>query len=386
MAFTLLATILAFTAGALLIGFFLFRLFQSLQNQAKEQLTNTFKALSAESLKDNSRTFLEQAKEDLEKRHLAIDHLVKPLKESLQLFDQKMATLEKERAHTHGSLTEQIKQLLFSQDRLQAETHNLVNALRTPQVRGQWGEMQLKRCVELAGMLEHCDFFEQKSVSTEETGSLQRPDMVVQLPGNRQIIVDAKAPLAAYLKALEQEDPKLQSEDLCRHARRLRDHLQKLGAKAYWKQFDPTPEFVLLFLPGEPFFSAALQKDPSLIEYGVSQQVILATPTTLIALLKAVSYGWHQETIAQEAKTISALGYELYERIQVMGNHFTDLSKNLTRTVTAYNKLVASVENRLLPTARKLQAYQVDKQKELSSLPSIEATTHSPKESAFQEL
>lgn len=360
--------------------------------EAERQLADAFKALAAESLQNNNASFMTlakatlekyqtTAKEDLDKRQVAIDRLVNPLKESLTVFDKTLQEVEKTRRGAYEGITEQIKSLQNTQLRLQQETGNLVKALRAPQVRGQWGEMQLRRTVEIAGMLAYCDFYEQESTNTED--GRQRPDMIVRLPNGRQIVVDAKAPLAAYLEALEAPTPELQQQHLAGHARQLKDHLARLGTKNYWKQFEPSPEFVVLFLPGETFFSAALQQDPSLIEYGTTQRVILATPTTLIALLKAVAYGWRQEEIAKEAQTISDLGRDLYARMSVLAGHFATLRRGLENAVDAYNKAVTSVEGRLLPAARRFKDLHASTDKDIDPLTSID--TH-PKTVSAPEL
>jgi DNA recombination protein RmuC len=354
---------------------------------AQAQLTTSFKALSADALKSNNDQFLKLAEEnlkkfqataqgDLEQKEKAVAELVKPIRESLEKVNTQVQELEKTRALAYGGLSEQVKSLLLSQQKLESETGNLVKALRAPTVRGRWGEMQLRRVVEIAGMLPHCDFDEQVSVGTED-GRL-RPDLTVRLPGGKVVVVDAKAPLQAYLSALEAPDDAARLGFLQDHARQIQTHLRQLSAKAYWDQFDATPEFVVMFLPGEVFFSAALEQNPGLIEEGVNQRVILATPTTLIALLRAVAYGWRQETIAESAQAISRLGADLYDRLAIMAEHFGKVGVNLERATKSYNDTVGSLERNVLPAARKFTELGVASNRELALL--------EPAETAVREI
>lgn len=360
----------------------------TLLDQAQARLADAFKALSADALSANNREFLtlaqaqfdkfgEVAKGDLEKRGAAIDALVKPISEHLAKFGEAVQGIEQARVGAYVELKTQVAHLMESQGQLRAETGNLVKALRSPATRGRWGEIQLKRVVEMAGMLDHCDFHEQASVNNAD-GNRLRPDLIVRLPGGKSIVVDAKAPLEAFLDATHAHDDEARVAQLTRHARHIRDHMKALGEKRYWAQFDPAPEFVVLFLPGENFFSAALEQDPGLIEAGIDQSVIPATPTTLIALLRAVSYGWRQEALARNAQSISQLGRELHERLATMADHMAKVGKGLGGAVNSYNAAIASLESRVMVTARRFKDLKATAGNDLPELAQLDQVPRLP--------
>lgn len=354
--------------------------------RARIEMANTFSALSSEALKNNNESFLRLAQEklrqfhiraedDLKAREKSVEGLVKPIQDALVKTEQQIRRMEHERKEAYGSLTRYLETMTQTQQMLQSETRNLVSALRRPEVRGQWGELTLKRLVEIAGMVEHCDFYEQENVSTE-SGNL-RPDMIIRMPAGREIVVDVKTPLDAYLNAIEAKDDQERDRELDRHLRNLRQRIKELATKAYWNQFKKAPDFVVLFIPGDQFLSAALERDYNLLEEALVKKVILATPTSLVALLRAIAYGWRQETLAENADRIRQLGEELYQRLSTFGEHLNKLGKNLGGSVDAYNRAVGSLERQVLTGARKLNELGIESQKTLDTLEPIDKTIRS---------
>jgi DNA recombination protein RmuC len=348
---------------------------------ANAKLTQAFTDIANRSLRANSDTFLrlaeqnlgthqERAKRELSEREKAVEELVKPIRDALEASQKQISELEKSRSEAYGSIRNQLEAMQLSQKSLTQETQNLVKALRRPEVRGQWGEITLRRLVELAGMVEHCDFVEQ--VHTAGSDQVIRPDMIVNMPDKRRLVVDVKTPLDAYLSAAEAVDDAQRKLGLQRHAKNVRAHIRLLSTKAYWKQFDESPEFVILFIPGDQFLSAALAEEPDLIEYALSEQIILATPTSFVALLKAVAYGWRQMSLADNAKEIRILAEDLYGRLGTFVTHMNRVGRQLASSVEHYNKAVGSLERSVLPGARKFTELGVQGSKEIEKLESLE--------------
>ncbi|MFQ5468959.1 MAG: DNA recombination protein RmuC [Gammaproteobacteria bacterium] len=352
----------------------------------RDQLKETFKALSSDALKTNNEEFLRlaqenlkrfnvQAQHDLDKKEQAIENLVKPIKEVLEKTEKQIREIESERKEAYGSITKYLETMTQTQQLLHGETQNLVKALRRPEVRGQWGEMTLKRLVELAGMVEHCDFYEQEHQQTDD-GAF-RPDMIVRMPGKREIIVDVKTPLDAYLNAVESSDEQSRDNFLEQHSRKVKERIRELASKSYWSQFSNSPDFVVLFIPGDHFLSAALDKDPSLLESALQQKIILATPTSLVALLRAIAYGWNQQSITDNAEKIKVLGEELYKRICTFTGHLAKLGKNINNSVDHYNNAVGSLQRQVLSSARKFSEMGINPPKPPEKLDPIDNITRS---------
>lgn len=363
-----------------------------LLTDAREQLKSDFKALAASALDSNNANFLQLARSalktsqteaagELAQKEQAVRTLVEPIAQSLAGMNQQIQELEKSRSSAYGTLTTQVQSLLETQKALQAETGNLVKALREPQARGRWGELQLRTVLELSGMMPHCDFKEQLSFNDEDRR--YRPDVIVDLPGGKQVVIDAKVPLSAYLAAIEAAEDSTRAARMKDHARQVRQHIDSLASRSYWSHLPCTPEFVVMFLPGEVFFRAAMDADAELIEYGVSQKVIITSPTTLIALLKAVAYGWNQKSLAESAKTISDAGKTLYERLCKMTDHLEKLGRRLGGAVTSYNELLSSMEKRVLPEARKFPEY--DRSLAAAALPDVQQIEQTPRELQAQD-
>ena len=361
---------------------------------ANAQLTRAFTELANQSLKSNSENFLrlaeqnlgaqqEKAKHEFGEREKAVENMVKPIQNALEAAQKQISELEKSRSEAYGSIRTQIEAMQDSQKSLQQETQNLVKALRRPEVRGRWGEITLRRLVELAGMVEHCDFQEQ--VHSTGEGQIIRPDMIVRMPDQRELVVDVKTPLDAYLEAVEATNDTQRKLGLERHAKNVRAHIRMLASKTYWEQFDESPEFVILFIPGDQFLSAALNEEPDLIEYALSKQIILATPTSLVALLKAVAYGWRQLSLAENAKEIRVLAEDLYGRLATFVGHMNRVGRQLASSVDHYNKAVGSLERNVLPGARKFVELGVHEKKPIEKLESLDPVPRTMIESNADE-
>ena len=355
------------------------------------EATDAFAAASREALDRNTASFLDlahtrlaqaqaEAQGELDQRRIAVETLVSPLRDALTRVEAEMAGIEHSRREAYAGLSAQVRGLTETNERLRTETAHLAGALRSPQARGRWGEVQLRRVVELAGMIPHCDFLEQATV--QRAGVVRRPDLIVNLPGGHRLAIDAKVPLAAYLQAHETDDDDRRSMHLREHARALRGHVVALSDKEYWAQFSDSPDFVVLFIPGEPFLAAAYEHEPELFEYAHGRRVLLATPTTLIALLQSVAVGWRQEAMADNARAVCEVGRELYKRLSTMTDHVTSVGKALDRAVDAYNRQLGSLETRVLPSARKLAGLGIDD----GEIPALEPLERAVRPPQSQEL
>ncbi|MEJ2116000.1 MAG: DNA recombination protein RmuC [Gammaproteobacteria bacterium] len=352
--------------------------------ESRKQLENSFSVLSQQALKLNNENFLTLAKEklsqfqiqaeaNLDKKEKSIETLLQPIQTALKQTETQIKSIEKERKESFGSLSQHLKIINESQADLRLETQNLVQALRRPEVRGQWGELTLKRIAELAGMVDHCDFYEQPQ--SEDQDSHMRPDMVVRMPDQRELIIDAKTPLDAYLNATQATNSEVREQSLSRHARNVRERMRELSSKAYWSQFKNSPDFVVLFIPGEQFLSAALEQEPQLLEDALKNKVILATPTSIVALLRAVAFGWRQIAVAENAEKIRELGEDLYHRLATFAEHLQKLGKHLNTRVEQYNKAMGSLDRQVLSGARKFTELGIEKKKPIPELKIVENTT-----------
>ena len=348
---------------------------------ARSQLENSFKALAGDVMKSSSSEFLklaetrfralhEQSSNEFEKREKAVENLVKPIRETLDKTDQQIRKMEEDRQKSFGALNQHLEFMKSAHDQLQSETRNLVKALKRPEVRGQWGELTLKRLAELAGMVEHCDFEQQHSIDGDE--GKQRPDMIVRMPGGREVVVDAKAPMDAYLCAVEAEDDATRAQELQRHSRNVRARVRELSSKAYWKNLSSSLDFVVLFIPGDQFLSAALELDATLLEDALTDRVVLATPSSLVALLRAIAYGWRQEALAENAEHIRTVGEELYERLSTFASHLDKLGGALGNSVKHYNSAVGSFDSRILPSARRFNEMGIHGKKDITGAAPVE--------------
>ncbi len=354
--------------------------------ESRKQLENSFTVLSQQALKLNNESFLTLAKEklsqfqiqaeaNLDKKEKSIETLLQPIQSALKNTEAQIQSIEKERKESFGSLSQHLKIINESQADLRLETQNLVQALRRPEVRGQWGELTLKRIAELAGMVNHCDFYEQQQ--SESSDSRMRPDMIVRMPDQRELIIDAKTPLDAYLNATQTTDPEIRTQCLARHARNVRERMRELASKSYWSQFKYSPDFVVLFIPGEQFLSAALENDPQLLEDALKNKVILATPTSIVALLRAVAFGWRQIAVAENAEKIRELGEDLYHRLATFAEHLQKLGKHLDASVEQFNKATSSLDRQVLSGARKFTELGIEKKKTIPELKIVENTPKS---------
>jgi len=352
-----------------------------------QNFRDSFSALSSQALRENNEEFLKLARENFSKqqntaesrlneKEKAFSEMVIPIKEILKQTDEQLKKLEADRQQTHGSISQYLQNMTETQHQLQSETRNLVQALRRPEVRGQWGELTLKRLAELAGLVEHCDFFEQENLNTLE--GAMRPDMIIRMPDQRDIVVDAKTPLDAYLSATEQSNDDERKAHLIRHAKQVRDRVKELSKKAYWSQFKNTPDFVVLFIPGDQFLSAALEQDHSLLEDALAQHVILATPTSLVALLRAIAFGWRQQASTENAEAIRKLGEEMYSRLATFIEHISKIGSSLDKSVDHYNKAVGSLERQVFPNARKFKDLGIETRKSIPELEPIAKSTRKP--------